>query len=125
LSSAESAAASGDAATAITQAKAAVDAATEVGYAETANTTALRTAASNLDTATDDTAELASESTTSNAETEEAFEEAAEAVGMTVSLGTVRFNIKTGELMLDGKPMAAGESAEIVEQCRELLGPYF
>jgi len=41
---------------------------------------------------------------------------------MQLNLGTVRFNMKTGELFFNGKPMNGAQSAEVVAKCREILG---
>ena len=103
------------------QAETAVTAATEAGYAETANVTALRTSASSLNTTASTTSSEATQATSADTDAKSAYKEAASIPNMQLNLGTVRFNMKTGELFFNGKPMNDAQSAEVAAKCKELL----
>lgn len=121
LTSAQTAAASGDATAALTFASTAVTAAAAAGYTEDTDVTALRTSASALNTSAQSAEAESSETTSANTATEAAFKDAAGVPNMALNFGTVKFNLKTGALYFNGKPMNDTLNLEMAEKCREVL----
>ena len=84
--------------------------------------TALRSTASDLASTATTTSTEATAATSADTDAKAAYKEAASVPNMTLNLGTVRFNVKTGELFFNGKPMNGAQSEEVLAKCRELLG---
>ena len=83
--------------------------------------TALRTTATTLNTTASGTTTQASETATANAATEAAFKDAAGIPNMALNFGTVKFNLKTGALYFNGKPLNDTVSLEMAEKCRMIF----
>ena len=107
----QSAATSDNVTSALAGEKATLAAAENLGYtpdaaATTASSTAAQAAA---DAAAADTAALA------------ATETVAKSADMTLNVGTVRFNINTGEMTFNGKPLTDASEAELAAQCNAMM----
>lgn len=107
----QTAATSDDVSGALTNAQATLAAAKAVGYtqnatASTASTTATQTASDSISA---DTAAL------------NAAEVVAKSEGMTLNVGTVRFNIKTGAMTFNGQPLTNASEAELAAQCQAMM----
>ena len=107
----EAAAATGDYSTALSQSEAVLSTAEELGYtqdatAQTASSTASSTAA---DAASADAAALSAQETVSKSS------------GMTLNVGTVRYNIKTGAMTFNGQPLNDAAMGEMAVLCQEML----
>lgn len=107
----ESAAATGDYSTALSQSQSALSAAESLGYtqdatAQTASATASSTAA---DAVSADAAAL------------QAADKVAKSSGMTLNVGTVRFNVATGAMTFNGQPLNDAATGELAVICKEIL----
>lgn len=109
--SAVAAAETGDAATALAGANTALTAAQAIGYTQDATASAASTAATSA----------ASAYNSANAAALEAAETVAKSEGMTLNVGTVRFNINTGAMTFNGKPINDAAMSDLAERCRVMM----
>ena len=107
----ESAAQSADVSTALTAAQTAEAAAREIGY--TPDATAEATSA--------DATRLASEAAAADADALAAAEKVAKSTGMTLNVGTVRFNINTGAMTFNGEPLNDAAMTDLAERCKVMM----
>ncbi len=109
--SAVAASATGDADTALAGANAALTAAQAIGYTQDATASAASTAATSA----------ASAYESANAAALAAAETVAKSEGMTLNVGTVRFNINTGAMTFNGKPINDAAMSDLAERCRVMM----
>lgn len=107
----QAAAASDDVSSALTSAQATLSAAEAAGYAQ--DTTA--------STASTTATQAASDSTSADTAALTAAETVAKSEGMTLNVGTVRFNIKTGAMTFNGQSLTNASEAELAAQCQAMM----
>ncbi len=96
---------------ALSNAEATLIAAQAMGYTQdTAAATASTTAT-----------QAATASASADAAALSASETVAKSADMSLNIGTVRFNINTGAMTFNGKPLTDASSAELAEKCREMM----
>jgi len=86
-------------------------AAEAAGYAQDATASTASTTAT----------QAASDSTTADTAALTAAETVAKSEGMTLNVGTVRFNIKTGAMTFNGQPLTNASEAELAAQCQAMI----
>lgn len=106
-----SASTSNDTATALASAQSAKTAAEEIGYVPDATATSAATKAQT--TATDAAA--------ADSAAASAAKVVASSEGMTLNVGKVRFNIKTGGMTFNGKPLNDASMSELAEKCQAMM----
>jgi hypothetical protein len=106
-----SASTSNDTAAALAGAQSAKSAAEEIGYVPDATATSAATAAQTTaaDAAAADSAAAAAAKVVASSE------------GMSMNVGTVRFNIKTGGMTFNGKPLNDASMSELAEKCQAMM----
>jgi hypothetical protein len=106
-----SASTSNDTAAALASAQLAKAAAEEIGYVPDATAISAATAAQTTatDAAVADSAAAAAAQVVASSE------------GMTLNVGTVRFNIKTGGMTFNGKPLNDASMSELAEKCQAMM----
>ena len=109
--SATSATTSNDVDSALSSAQAAKTAAEGIGYVADATATSAASAAQTS----------ASNAVAADAAAVQAAETVAKSEGMTLNVGTVRFNIKTGGLTFNGKPLNDVAMSGLAEQCDAMM----
>lgn len=107
----QAAATSDDVSSALTNAQSTLAAAEAAGYAQDATASTASTTAT----------QSASDSTTADTAALTAAETVAKSEGMTLNVGTVRFNIKTGAMTFNGQPLTNASEAELAEQCSTMI----
>jgi len=107
----QSAASADDVSSALSSAQTAQTTAEAIGYTPDATATAKSEAA----------AQAASDAATANAAALAATETVSKSAGMTLNVGTVRFNINTGEMTFNGKPLTDASEAELAARCRAMM----
>ncbi len=107
----KTAATSSDVATALSGAKSTLSAAQEIGY--TQDTAAV--------TASDTATRTAADSTAADSAALSAAETVAKSPDMSLNIGTIRFNINTGEMTFNGQPLTDASNAELAERCRAMM----
>ena len=109
--SATSASTSDDVNNALSSAEAAKTAAESIGYVADANATSAVSTAQTT----------ASGSIAADAAAVQAAETVSKSEGMTLNVGTVRFNIKTGGMTFNGKPLNDVAMSGLAEQCDAMM----
>ncbi len=107
----QTAAASDDVSGALTNAQAILAAAKATGYTQNATASTASTTAT----------QAASDSTSADTAALNAAEVVAKSEGMTLNVGTVRFDIKTGAMTFNGQPLTNASEAELAAQCQAMM----
>ena len=118
---AQSAATSDDVSGAVTAAQAALSAAQATAQAAGLDADTVATATADASTAVSTAEQAAQDATAADAAALAAAETVAKSSGMTLNVGTVRFNLNTGAMTFNGKPLNDGSEAELAALCRTML----
>lgn len=108
---AQTAATSDDVSSALSAAETAKTTAEAIGYTPDATAT----------TASETATQAAQDSEAADAAALAAAETVAKSAGMSLNIGTVRFNINTGEMTFNGKPLTDVSEGELAARCRAMM----
>lgn len=117
----QTAATSDDVSGALTAAQAAQSAAEATATAAGLDEDAASTATADTSEAIAEAEQAATDSASADAAALEAAETVAKSAGMSLNIGTVRYNIKTGAMTFNGKPLNDASNAELAAQCEAML----
>jgi len=118
---AQTAATSDDVSGAVSAAQSALSAAEATATAAGLDANAAATATADASTAVSEAQQAATDSASADAAALEAADTVAKSSGMTLNIGTVRFNINTGAMTFNGQPLTDASEAELAERCRIML----
>jgi len=118
---AQTAATSDDVSGAVSAAQSALSAAEATATAAGLDANAVATATADASTAVSEAQQAATDSASADAAALEAADTVAKSSGMTLNVGTVRFNINTGAMTFNGQPLTDASEAELAERCRVML----
>lgn len=107
----QASATSDDVSSALTNAQTTLAAAEATGYTQDATASTASTTAT----------QAASDSARANTAALNAAETVAKSEGMTLNVGTVRFNIKTGAMTFNDQPLTNASKAELAAQCQAMM----
>jgi len=117
----QTAATSDDVSGALTAAQSALAAAETTAEAAGLDADAVAAATADVSSAVSEAQQAAADSASADAAALEAMETVSKSAGMTLNVGTVRFNINTGAMTFNGKPLTDVSESELAERCRIML----
>ncbi|MEQ8322296.1 MAG: hypothetical protein RH946_18690 [Rhodospirillales bacterium] len=118
---AQTAATSDDVSGAVTAAKTALSAAQVTAQAAGLDADAVATTTADASTAVSTAEQAAQDATAADAAALAAAETVAKSSGMTLNVGTVRYNINTGSMTFNGKPLNDSSEADLAALCQTML----
>ncbi len=121
-SATQTAATSDDVTGALAGAQSALAAAEATATAAGLDADAVSAATADTSAAVTEATQAASESAAADTAALQAMETVSKSSGMTLNVGTVRYNINTGAMTFNGKPLNDASEAELAEKCRAMMG---
>ena len=120
-SSTQAAATSDDVTGALAGAQSAKAAAEATAAAAGLDADAVSAATSDTSAALTEAAQAATDSAAADTAALQAMETVSKSADMTLNVGTVRYNINTGAMTFNGKPLNDASEAELAEKCRAMM----